>query len=124
MRVVYMFTASVAASLILSAVADASDAPGRADGNTGNGKSEVVNSTGLPWNVQGVQRVSPVGAWHYPEFDWNSASGPAERRLLRVVSRPCIQSRQQVHSGIPILIGLLRFGAGRGGGSRAGGSTY
>jgi hypothetical protein len=84
MRVINMFTVSVAASLILSAVADASDAPSRGDGSTG--KSEVFNATGLPWDIQSFQRVSPKSAEHYPAPDWSSAIGTgggatAERRV-------------------------------------------
>jgi hypothetical protein len=73
MRVIKMFTVSVAASLILSAVADASDAPSRGESNAG--KSEVFNSTGLPWDLQSFQRVSPVRAEHYRAPDWSSAIG-------------------------------------------------
>jgi hypothetical protein len=73
MRVINMFTVSVAASLILSAAADASDARNRGEGSTG--KSEVFNATGLPWDIQSFQRVSPVRAEHYPAPDWSSAIG-------------------------------------------------
>jgi hypothetical protein len=73
MRVINIFTVSVAASLILSAVADASDAPSRGEGSTG--KSEVFNATGLPWDIQSIQRVSPVRAEHHPAPDWSSAIG-------------------------------------------------
>jgi hypothetical protein len=73
MRVINMFTVSVAASLILSAVANASDATSSGDASTG--KSEGFNSTDLPWNVHRFQRVSPVRAAHHPAPDWSSAIG-------------------------------------------------
>jgi hypothetical protein len=73
MRVINMFTVSVAASLILSAVANASDATSSGDASTG--KSEGFNSTDLPWNVHRFQRVSPVTAAHHPAPDWSSAIG-------------------------------------------------
>ena len=69
MQVVYMFTASVAASLILSAVADASDAPGLADGNIGNRRSNVAaenlhltTDAGAPvGDNQNSQTAGPAG---------------------------------------------------------------
>ena len=73
MRVINMFTACVAAGLILSAVANASDAASSGDGNAG--KSEVFNSTDLPWNLHSFQRISPARAAHYPAPDWSSAIG-------------------------------------------------
>jgi hypothetical protein len=87
MRVINMFTVSVAASLILSAVADASDAPSRREGSTG--KSEVFNATGLPWGLQSFQRIAPVKAEHYPALDWSAAIGTGaaaalERRAVRI----------------------------------------
>jgi hypothetical protein len=84
MRVINMFTVSVAASLILSAVADASDAPGRGEDSTG--KSESFKATSLPWDFQSFQRVSPVTAEHYPAPDWSSAigTGRAATAELRV----------------------------------------
>jgi hypothetical protein len=73
MRVINRFTACVAASLILSAVANASDAASSGDRNAG--KSEVFNSTDLPWNLHSFQRVSPIRAARYPAPDWSSAIG-------------------------------------------------
>jgi hypothetical protein len=63
---VNMLLVSVAAGLILSAVADASEAPGHV-GGIGN-----VNSRGLPWEVH---PVSPAGIEHYPEPHWTAAIG-------------------------------------------------
>jgi hypothetical protein len=57
MRSAKLFTVSVAASLLLGAVAHASDAPG------------------LPWNVGSFQRISAVGAEHYPALDGTSVFG-------------------------------------------------
>jgi hypothetical protein len=57
MRSIKLFSVSVAASLFLGAVAHASEAPA------------------LPWNVGSFQRVSVVGAQHYPERHWTSVIG-------------------------------------------------
>jgi hypothetical protein len=57
MRSAKLFTVSVAASLLLGAVAHASDAPG------------------LPWNVGSFQRVSAVEAQQYPVPHWTSKIG-------------------------------------------------
>jgi hypothetical protein len=57
MRSAKLFTVSVAASLLLGAVAHASDAPG------------------LPWNLGSFQRVSAVGAQQYPGLHWTSVIG-------------------------------------------------
>jgi hypothetical protein len=64
---------SVEASLLLGAVAQASDAAGV--GEASAGKSEAVNGTSLPWSAESFQRVSPARAQHYPEPDWSSAIG-------------------------------------------------
>jgi hypothetical protein len=77
MRVTKLFTVSVAASLLLSAVANASDAAGVGEG--GARRSEVVTGTGLPWNLQ---RVSPAGAQSYPELHWTSAIGTGTAAAL------------------------------------------
>jgi hypothetical protein len=73
MRVIKRFTTSIAASLLLGAVAHASDAP---DGGYGGGRnSEAVKATTLPWNVQTIQRLSPTTADHYAEPDRTSKIG-------------------------------------------------
>jgi hypothetical protein len=72
MRATKLFTVSVATSLLLGAVAHASDAAGVGEGRAG---AEVVTGTGLPWNVETSQRISPAGAQHNPELDWTSAIG-------------------------------------------------
>ena len=73
MRIIKMFTTSITASLLLGAVAHASDAPGGSDGSAR--KSEVVKAPSLPWNVETLQRVSPATAQHYPKPHWTSAIG-------------------------------------------------
>jgi hypothetical protein len=60
MRVINRFTASIAASLFLGAVAHASDAAGGGYGTATT--SAAVTVTGLPWNVSSYQRVSSVAA--------------------------------------------------------------
>ncbi|HEV7448766.1 MAG TPA: hypothetical protein VGO18_39745 [Steroidobacteraceae bacterium] len=50
MRAIKFFTVSVAASPLLRTVAHASDAAGVSEGSAG--KSEVVKTAGLPWNVE------------------------------------------------------------------------
>ena len=72
MRAIKLFTVSVATSLLLGAVAHASDAAGVGEGSA---RAEVVTGAGLPWNVETFQRVSPAGAQHDPEPDWTSAIG-------------------------------------------------
>jgi hypothetical protein len=57
MRSAKLFTVSVAASLLMGAVAHASDAPC------------------LPWNVGSFQRVSAVEAQQYPGLDRTSVIG-------------------------------------------------
>jgi hypothetical protein len=73
MRVIRMFTTSVAASLLLGAVAHAADAPNGGDGSAR--KSAAVNGTSLPWNFETFQRVAPVRVQHYAESDWTSRIG-------------------------------------------------
>jgi hypothetical protein len=73
MRAVKLFTVSVAASLLLGAVAHASDAAGVSEGS--DRKSDVVQGASLPWNVETFQRVSLATSQHYPEPQWTSAIG-------------------------------------------------
>ena len=73
MRTTRLFTVSVATSLLLGAVAHASDAASVSEGSAGI--SEVVTGTGLPWNVETSQGVSPAGAQNDPEPHWTSAIG-------------------------------------------------
>jgi hypothetical protein len=73
MRVIKMFTTSIAMSLLLGAAAYAADSANGADGSAP--KSEAVNGPSLPWNFETFQRVAPVGAQHYPEPDWTSRIG-------------------------------------------------
>jgi hypothetical protein len=72
MRTIKMFTTSITASLLLGAVAHASDAPG---GDGSARKSEVVKAPSLPWNVETFQRVSLATSQHYPEPHWTAAIG-------------------------------------------------
>jgi hypothetical protein len=73
MLVIKKFTASIAASLLLGAVAHASDAPNGHYGSARN--SEAVMATTLPWNVQTIQRVSPTSAFHFADLDRSSIVG-------------------------------------------------
>jgi hypothetical protein len=57
MRILNVLTLSIAASLMVSAIAEASDAPA------------------LPWNVPGIQRVSPASAARYPTAHWTAFIG-------------------------------------------------
>jgi hypothetical protein len=72
MLVIKRFTTSIAASLLLSAVAHAS-------------------GTGLPWNVETFQQVSPAKAQHYAEPDRTSKIGTgtaaAPERTVESVQR-------------------------------------
>jgi hypothetical protein len=80
MRVTNLFTASVATSLLLGAVAHASDATGAGDGSAGT--SEVVTGADLPSNVETFQQVSPTGAQDHPELNWTSAIGTGTAAAL------------------------------------------
>jgi len=60
MRSIKLFTVSVAASLLLGAVAHAADA---------------VTGAGLPWSVASFQRISVVGPQQYPGLHWTSVIG-------------------------------------------------
>jgi hypothetical protein len=68
MWVTKLFTVSVGASLLLGAVAHASDAAG-------------VGEARLPWNVETFQRVLPAEA-QYPELVWTSAIGTGTAAAL------------------------------------------
>jgi hypothetical protein len=81
MRTIKMFTTSVAASLLLGAVAHAADASASSDGSAG--KSAVVKGASLPWNVETFQRVSLESAPHYPELHWTAAIGTGTAALKR-----------------------------------------
>jgi len=80
MRATKLFTVSVATSLLLGAVAHASDAASVGEGSARI--SEVVTGTGLPWNVETFQRVSPAGAQYDPELPWTSAIGTGTAAAL------------------------------------------
>jgi hypothetical protein len=80
MRTIKIFTTSIAASLLLGAVAHASDAPGGDDGSAR--KSEVVKTPSLPWNIATFQRVSLATSQHYPEPHWTAAIGTGTAAAL------------------------------------------
>jgi hypothetical protein len=80
MRVTKLFTVSVATSLLLGTVAHASDAPGIAEGSAR--RSDVVTRTGLPWDLETSQRVSPTGAQYYSKHHWTSAIGTGTAAAL------------------------------------------
>jgi hypothetical protein len=80
MRATKLFTVSVATSLLLGAVAHASDAAGVSEGSARI--SEVVTGTSLPWNVETSQRVSPARAQNDPEPHWTSAIGTGTAAAL------------------------------------------
>jgi hypothetical protein len=73
MRAINLFTASVAATLLLGAVAHASDAASVGEGSVS--RSEVFKGPSLPWNLETFQPVSVAGAQHYPELNWTAAIG-------------------------------------------------
>jgi hypothetical protein len=63
MRSTKLFTVSVAASLLLGAVAHASDAPS------------------LPWSVGSFQQVPVAGSRNYPELHWTAVIGTGRAAL-------------------------------------------
>jgi hypothetical protein len=70
MRVIKSGRVSIAASLLLAAVAHAAD-----NSYASVRESEPVKAPGLPWNDLTVQRVSPAGAHHYAEPDRTAKFG-------------------------------------------------
>ena len=64
MRVIKSGRLSIAASLLLCAVAVAHAAD---NSYASVRESEAVKAPSLPWNVPTVQRVSPASAYHYAE---------------------------------------------------------
>jgi hypothetical protein len=70
MRTFNILTVSVAASLMLSAVAYADEPSSQAVGP----QSQIVNSTALPWNLNSRQVASPSGQ-RYPAAHWTAAVG-------------------------------------------------
>jgi hypothetical protein len=80
MRATKLFTVSVATSLLLGAVAHASDAAGVSEGNARI--SEAVTGSSLPWNVETSQRVSVAGAQNNPEPHWTSEIGTGTAAAL------------------------------------------
>jgi hypothetical protein len=73
MRSIKLLTVSVAASLLLGAVAHASDAVGVRVGNAT--KTTAVTAPRLPWDVGSLQRVSVAGPQRYPGLHWTSVIG-------------------------------------------------
>jgi hypothetical protein len=107
MRVIKSATTSIAASLLLGAVAHAADAP---DGGYASvRKSEAAMVTGLPWNVPTVQRVSPASAYHRTEPDRTSkiGTGTTAQRVVETF-RPV----SAVKSHYPELQWSSTFGTG------------
>ena len=81
MRVIKSGTMSIAASLLLCAVAQAAD-----NSYASVGKSEAVTATGLPWNVPTVQQISPASAHHNAEPHPTSKIGTGTAAAPEVVS--------------------------------------
>ena len=73
MRVLNLLTVSVAASLVINAVASAAEAPARGEG--ARRQTAVVQSPALPWNVHGGQGTSLVSADRYPALHWTAFIG-------------------------------------------------
>lgn len=66
MQTLNVFTLSVAASLMVSAMAKASDAPA------------------LPWNIPGIQGVSSVSPEGYPTINWTALIGTGGAAAVQV----------------------------------------
>jgi hypothetical protein len=81
MRVIKSAPMSIAASLLLCAVAHAAD-----NGYASVRKSEAIQSIGLPWNVPAVQRVSPASADHNAEPDRTAKIGTGTAAAPQLVS--------------------------------------
>ena len=74
---------SIAASLLLGAVAHAAD-----NSYASVRESEAVKAPSLPWNDPTVQRISPASAYHHAEPDRTAkfGTGMAERHEMVVAS--------------------------------------
>jgi hypothetical protein len=86
MRVIKSGLMSIAASLLLCAVAQAAD-----NSYASVRESEAVKAPSLPWNVPTVQRVSPASAYHYAEPDRTTKIGTgvaAAREMVVESFRP------------------------------------
>jgi hypothetical protein len=70
MRVIKSVRMSIAASLLLGAVAHAAD-----NSYASVRESEAVKAPSLPWNDLTVRRVSPASASHYAEPDRTAKFG-------------------------------------------------
>jgi len=101
MRVINRFTTSIAASLLLAAVAHAADAPGGGYGTAT--KSAAVTVTALPWNVATYQRVSSAGAQRSAEPHRTSRIGTGTAAAAEKV----VESFQPVLPATPSYPGLL-----------------
>jgi hypothetical protein len=73
MRILNVLTLSIAASLMVSAIAEASEAPDQ--GYAASRTSAAIQGVGLPWNLPGIQRVSPASAERYPKAHWTAFIG-------------------------------------------------
>jgi hypothetical protein len=73
MRVLNLITVSVAAGLVMNAVASAAETPARGEG--ASRKTEVIQTPALPWNVQGGQGTSLVSADPSPAPHWTAFIG-------------------------------------------------
>ena len=74
MRVIKSVRMSIAASLLLGAVAHAAD-----NSYPSVRESEAVKAPSLPWNDLTVRRVSPATAYHYAELDRTAKFGTGMR---------------------------------------------
>jgi hypothetical protein len=70
MRVIKSSRISIAASLLLCAVAHAAD-----NSYASIRESEAVKAPSLPWNVLTVQRVSPASSYHFAGSDRTAKIG-------------------------------------------------
>jgi len=94
MRVIKSGQTSIAASLLLCAVAHAGD-----NSYASVRESEAVKAPSLPWNVPAVQRVSPASAYHYaaPDRSAQIGTGMAAAREVVVESFPPVSAEKTLY---------------------------
>jgi hypothetical protein len=73
MRIDNLIGVFLLASFTVSAVANAAEPAARGEGRLR--KPAAVESTGLPWNVPEIRRLSPVLPERYPSPDWTALIG-------------------------------------------------
>jgi hypothetical protein len=97
MRIDNLIRGLLLASSMVSALANAAEPAARGEGPLR--KPTAVGSTGLPWSIPGIQRLSPVLPERYPSPDWTAfigtgAASSVERGIQRSGANSSARVRQ------------------------------